>query len=535
MKSAFVYLLLSCISLISYGQWSFTKQDSLRGSLNKFRSNYDVFFYDLNIEVNPTNRSITGHNAIHFKATSDLEKIQLDLFSNLLVDSVKFDGRDLPFERQGNVFYLLFPRSIQKNSSATVTVFYHGRPVVSSNPPWDGGFVWQKDSLNREWIGVACEGFGASSWWPNKDHLSDEPDSMYIHGTAPSNLSLVANGRLRNKDNSGDKTTWSWFISYPINNYNVTLNIGHYSDFTDVYSNGSDELDLVYYVLDYNVEKAMLHFKQVHKVLESFEHYFGPYPFIDDSYKLVETPYWGMEHQSAISYGNDYENNPLGFDYIILHESAHEYFGNSISCNDHADMWIHESFATYMEALYLEYHHDPETAIAYLEMQKEYIANQQPIIGPPGVNFNAWDDADMYYKGAWMLHTLRNIIDDDDVWFRILRELYEEFKYSNVDSEDIIDFIDGKTMHNFQSIFNQYLNTSMVPNLDCRIRKKRNGTLLKYKWSDFVDGFNMPVVVRSNQGNVKIHPTSERQSCFIEGAKKVSFATDLQHFTVAGK
>jgi aminopeptidase N len=532
MKSLFILFILTAFSVTGYGQWTFTRQDSLRGTLNEFRSNYDVYFYDLALEVNPSNKSIRGQNKIFFKVISDLDKIQLDLFSNLSIDSIHYKNQNLLFKREGNAFFLKFPELIRKDRQINITVYYHGRPVEAINPPWDGGFVWYKDSLGRDWIAVACQGLGASSWWPNKDHLSDEPDSMFIHCIAPSSLSVISNGRLRNKKQvKQDKTKWSWFVSYPINNYGVSLNLAHYTHLTDVYSQQKDSLDLDYYVLDYNADKANTHFDQVNGMLESFEHYFGPFPFLNDGYKLVEVPYWGMEHQSAIAYGNEYVNNDFGFDFIIIHESAHEYFGNSVSCLDHAELWIHESFATYMEALYLEYLHDFKTSVKYLETQKQLISNTVPILGPPGVNFNYWPDADMYFKGTWMLHSIRNTINNDSLWFKILYELYQNYKYSNVHSDEIINFINDRTEQDLLPIFKQYLQTTMIPKLVYRLKRRRQNIILKYKWSNAVEDFNMPVIVRTNAGIEFSIPTStEFNKVQIRNAKDLEFATDLFYF-----
>ncbi|MFC2125102.1 M1 family metallopeptidase [Bacteroidota bacterium] len=532
MRSLFIYLILIGPSLTSYGQWTFTRQDSLRGTLNEFRSNFDVYFYDLTVEIDPEHKSIQGQNQIYFKAGTDLYKIQLDLFSILNIDSVHYKDQLLRYEREGNAFFIQFPKLIKKGSLVKITVFYHGTPIEASHPPWDGGFIWHKDSIGRDWIGIACEGLGASSWWPNKDHLSDEPDSMSIHCIAPSILSAISNGRLRSKKEIGyGKTKWSWFVGYPINNYNVSLNLAHYMRFTDAYNNGRDNLDLDYYVLDYNFKKAKAHFNQVKGMLESFEYYLGPFPFWKDSYKLIEVPYWGMEHQSAIAYGNEYENNAFGFDFIIIHESAHEYFGNSVSCSDHAELWIHEAFATYMEALYLEYHHDFETSVAYLETQKQYISNNISIIGPLGVNFNKWQDADMYYKGSWMLHSIRNTIEDDSLWFTILFDLYNRYRYSNVNSDDIINFVNNRTEHDLLPIFKQYLETTLVPILNYKINRKRNGIILKYNWSNVVEDFNMPVVVRTDKGDIKkIFPNPGIQKCNIKDTRDIIFATELYYF-----
>lgn len=528
-----IIIFLSAIRGIAvYGQQYFTQQDSLRGFLNEFRSNYDVIYYDLTVKINPDEKSISGVNHIHFKALEDIRKIQVDLFSNLSIDSAIFDDSALNFSRIGNAFYIDFPNMIKKGAFENLSVYYHGIPIESKRPPWDGGFIWQNDSLHRTWIGVACEGLGASSWWPNKDHLSDEPDSMLISCIVPTELKAVSNGRFINKFSlKNNMDVWQWFVSYPINNYNVTVNIGHYVDFSDVYRSDSSVLDLNYFVLDYNINKARIHFRQVRRMLECYEHFFGKYPFWKDGYKLVEAPFWGMEHQSAIAYGNDYVNNEFGFDFIIIHESGHEYFGNSISCKDHGELWIHESFTTYMEALYVEYLYDFNKSVEYLETQKPRILNKTPIIGPLNVNYNNWQDADMYFKGSWMLHSIRNTIDNDTLWFDILFDLYQQFKLSNVSSDDIIQYINNRSDINLIPIFTQYLHTTDIPELHYLIRKKRKGLILSYYWEKTVDGFNMPVLIRTDQDKlIKLYPGSQIKKIRIAHTDKIRFATDLYYF-----
>jgi aminopeptidase N len=520
---------------VFYSPWvfaqepSFTRADSLRGYLNPLRMAYDVHYYDLNIEVVPEDQFIRGSNKIYFSILIPTEKIQLDLFQNMQIDSVIFNGKNLKFEREGNAFFVEFPEVLA--AQHMVEIFYHGNPIVAERPPWDGGFVWEKNTDGSDWIGVAVQGIGASLWWPNKDHLSDEPDSMRIVCKVPEDLICVSNGQFRGITTNEGKASFEWFVSYPINNYNVTLNIARYGHFNDYYiTNNGDTLELDYYVLKQNLPEARTHFKQVHGMLKCFEDLFGPYPFINDGYKLVETPYWGMEHQSAIAYGNNYRNNEFGFDFIIVHESGHEYWGNSISVHDHGQMWVHEAFTTYIEALYVEEMSGYDSALLYLQKQKKLIRNKMAIQQPTGVNFNHWDDADMYYKGTWMLHTIRNIIDDDDLWFNILYELHQTFKLSIVTAEDIISFIDNKVTEDLRPIFDQYLNYKSPPILEYQLITKRKGIRLRYKWTAETHEFKMPLKLRIKEESAWIRPGRKWKATHIPTIKPEDLILPTNYF-----
>ncbi len=536
--SAFIIFLFTSSSVfcLDFSPDTFTRQDSLRGSLNPYRSGYDVGYYDLNIEIFPEQRSIQGHNTIWINVLNDLYRIQLDLFENMEIDSIRLKDINLIYQREGNAIFIDFPETLKKGQVVYLSVFYHGKPRISERPPWDGGFVWELDSLNRGWHGVACEGTGASLWWPVKDHLTDEPDSMRISLTAPDHFMAISNGRLERKELlRNDRIRWDWYVSYPINNYNVTANLAHYTFFNDYHIHQGDSLLLSYYVLDYNLDRARPHFEQVKPMLDCFNHYLGEFPFHRDGFAMVETPYWGMEHQSCIAYGNNYENNDYGFDFIIVHESAHEYWGNSVTAGDHAELWIHESFATYMEALYVEYFSGKEKAIQYLQEQKEMIYNLKPVLGPLGVNYNEWVDADMYYKGSWMLHSVRNTIDSDSLWFTILKETYQRFKYSIVSTNDVVNYIDSRVDHDLKPVFEQYLTTINVPELKVKVRERRNGVVLKYKWTNVVKGFKMPVKIRTGPDQlITLYPELKNKKMLLENVEEgdLSFATDLFYFEV---
>ena len=516
---------------------TYTREDTLRGYLGKFRTVFDVKHYNLDVSVDVGSRFISGRNDILLQAVHPFSMIQLDLFRNMILDSIRYRNDRIPFSREGNAFFVDFRQTVDTNDTLTVSVYYHGSPIVSSNPPWDGGFVWAADSLGRSWVGVACEGTGASLWWPNKDHLSDEPDSMHITLRYPEKLNAVSNGSLvREKVLPGGMKASTWKVSYPINNYNVTLNLANYGYFSDVYRNKQGKLlQLNYHVLDYNMDVAPEHFEQVKGMLACYEHYLGEYPFWKDGYALVETPYWGMEHQSCVAYGNDFENNEYGFDYIIIHESAHEYWGNSVSTRDHGELWIHESFATYMEALYVEYFHGRDSAQLYLNLQRDLIMNVKPILGPLYVNYNGWTDADMYYKGSWMLHSLRNTVANDSLWFIMFRDLYQNFKYQTVSSTDIIDFLNGMTDIDLNPVFEQYLTTTDVPVLKVNLRERKNDVRITYKWKNVVKEFNMPVIVNTGEDQeMRLYPAKKKQKVIFSGktADQVHFDNDRFYYQI---
>ena len=497
----------------------FSRQDSLRGNLTPIRTCYDVTFYDLFIIIDIPEKSIErSYNEIHFEATTDFNHFQIDMANNMDVMLIEFEEVELEFNREFDAVYVYFPRTIKKGEQAKIKVWYGGYPREAINPPWDGGFSWEKDENKKDWIGVSCQGLGASTWWPCKDHQSDEPDSMRIICSAIYPNKIIANGNLRK-----DTTIWSnylncwlnqseWFVSYPINNYNVSINIGDYVHFSDVYISGEDTLDLDYYVLSYNEEKAKKHFKQVKPMMECFENYFGRYPFWNDGYALVETPYLGMEHQSAIAYGNNYLEGyngsksfiaGLDFDYIIVHESGHEWWGNSITTNDIADMWVHEGFCTYSEVLYVECMHGYESMLKYVNNQKSRIKNDKPIIGPYHVNKEG--SGDMYQKSSLMFHTLRTLIEDDKLWFKIIKGIANVFKHQTIDGKDIITYINEKSGKDFTDFFNQYLAHKELPEFQYKLQKQGREITLIYRW-EAIENFDMPILINTGKKNLWIYP-----------------------------
>ena len=529
-------IFLSLIFSLSALSQEFTYSDSLRGNLSEFRSCYDVYYYDLDITVDDYQQKIiNSYNNIHIKALSNFQIIQIDLFENLKIHSIQFEHKKLEFQRIHNAVFINFPRIINENEKISFKVLYSGKPRVAVNPPWDGGFSWEKDNNGNPWVGVSCQGLGASSWWPCKDHQSDEPDSMKITSTVRYPLQVISNGKKKS-----DKTFFSeelqskankssWYVSYPINNYNVTLCIGDYKYFNDIHINNFDTLELDYYVLKYNYNKARDHFQQVNPMLECFEKYFGPYPFYKDGYTLIETPYLGMEHQSAIAYGNNYlpgyNGNKqfiagLDFDYIIVHETGHEWWGNSITTNDIADMWIHEGFCTYSEVLYVECIYGYDIMLKYVNNQKRSVRNDKPIIGPYNVNKKGSND--MYQKGSLMLHTLRNLIDNDSLWFSIIKGISEEFKYKIVDGIEIINYINEKVDLDLYYFFKQYLNNADIPIFEYKIQKNGRGSTLLYRWNAIND-FNMNIKVNIGQKDLWLSPDSEWKEYGLGNADIKSF------------
>jgi aminopeptidase N len=501
---------LICVLLFSirgFAQSSFSRAEYLHGKLTPLRSSFDVTYQDITVKVEPKRKFITVSNAIQFTVIKDISTIQLDLFSIMHIDSIRFEGKELSFTRDSNAFFVSFPYKLLKGTSYSICVAASGNPIVAKKAPWDGGFVWGKDVNQVDWVGMACEGLGASSWLPCKDHWSDEADSVDVHLIVPNTLMGVSNGHYMGYHDVDSRfTEYNWSVKNPINNYNIAINMANYVHIADTFphklSSKLQPLSLDYYVLQYNKNKAVEQFKQTAKMLEAFEHYFGPYPFAQDGFKLVETPYWGMEHQSCVAYGNNYENNEWGFDFILVHESGHEWFGNNITAQDPADMWIHESFTTYSESLYIEYWQNAEEARKYLLMQQAKIANNDPMVGPYNVHFHGRSNNDIYYKGAWMLHSLRNSIDNDTLWFNALREFSLTFAKQTITTEHVIAFFSKRIGKDLVPFFKQYLYQPSLPIFEYKILKRQDGRLvMSYRWKNASKHFEMPIKVTVTKGN----------------------------------
>ncbi|MEX0771477.1 MAG: M1 family metallopeptidase [Balneolaceae bacterium] len=512
----FLLALLSPICLQAQDPSEFTRADTLRGSLTPERAWWNVLYYDLHVNVQPEDSTISGQNNITFRVVDAPRKMQIDLQEPLEIDRVIQNGKDLSWKRKGDAFFIDLPGNLETGSVQTVSIHYSGSPRIAPNPPWDGGFIWAEDENVYPWIATANQGLGASVWWPNKDHQSEEPDSMSIHITVPNSLVNVSNGRLVSQSPRHDgTTTWSWFVSSPINNYNVAVNAGNYVNFRDTLKGEKGTLDLDYWVLEQNLDLAREQFKQVKPMLQCFEYWFGPYPFYEDSFKLVETPHLGMEHQSAIAYGNNFQNGYLGtdlsgtgwglrFDFIIIHETGHEWFGNNLTTQDIADMWVHEGFTNYSESLYVECMFGREAGAEYVIGTRQNISNQSPVIGTYGVNQRG--SGDMYSKGGNLLHTIRQIFNDDEKWRQTLREMNEIYRHSIVTSKKIEAFINRRIEYDLQPVFDQYLRHTDIPVLEYYIE----ADTLFYRWWADVEDFDMPVKARlSDDGYSIIRPTTE--------------------------
>lgn len=522
-KQQFVLLCLLCSSFLLSAQYN--RKDSLRGGDRLERACFDVLFYNLSVQFELKDSSIAGSNLIRFKVLYRTKVIQIDLFSHLKIDSILWKDQVLKYKRIDDAVFISFPSFLPVNSTQEVLFYYHGVPNQAKHAPWDGGFVWSKDEQGRVFAGVACEGLGASSWWPNKDQLLDKPDSMLLNFMVPIGLQCVSNGIpvFAKPSKDTNKTHFQWRVTYPILNYNVTFYLGNFQEITDWYVSHGDSLLLSYYVMDYNVEKAEKHFEQVKPMLATYELLFGKYPFWDDGYKLVEAPYLGMEHQSAIAYGNKYQNGYLGrqmkgvdFDYVILHETGHEYWGNSVSMADLADMWIHEAFCTYTEALYVEQHYDYKTMVNYLVQGSKNIQNDHPII--PAHQVNAMGSMDMYAKGAVVLHLIREQLNNDSLWFDSMRSFQEKFAYQSIGSEAAIDFIQSKTGKRIAPLLTHYLKSTELPIL--RLKKTKGKNTYSVRWINVPSGFEMTVVFESKKGNQKVKIGTENEVKVIPGVRK---------------
>jgi len=520
----------------------FTQADTLRGMLSPLRTCYNVLVYDLDVKVDINEKHISGSNTIKLIAENDFQQLQIDLSENMQIQLIEFETTSLKYARKFNAVFINFPRMIKKGEVASLKIYYRGKPQPAIHPPWDGGFSWETDAEGNPWVGVSCQQLGASCWWPCKDHQSDEPDEMFIHISVPSGLMAVSNGRLtKETELQGGYTKYDWHVSYPINNYDVTLNIAKYRQFSDLYVNAAfnDTLTLDYFVLPYNYEKAQQHFKQVKLMLDCYYKLMGEYPFIKDGYKLVETPYLGMEHQSCVSYGNNYKSGYRGkdlsgagfdFDYIIIHESAHEWWGNAITTNDIADMWIHEGFATYAEALYVECIYGHDAYLKYINSEKKGVKNKEPIIGK--YNVNKPGSRDMYPKGALLLHTLRSIINNDSLFFNILEGLQLKYKYKTVNSGDIEKYISEKSGIDLSQIFDVYLREKSIPELQYILEKNEKDLKVSYRYASDKP-FTMPVkVTLKKEMYAFIYPTNKWQSILIDNMKEEDFKIALDLFYI---
>ncbi len=544
-KSIFLGMLLCAASYSAEAQLMkakelYSKADSLRGELTALRTCYDIQYYHLDVKVDIDNKFISGSNLFKFEAVDRFNQLQFDLFDNLSVDKVEYKGKSLPFTREYNAVFVDFPEYIEKGKVDSFTVHYSGNPIQATRAPWDGGFDWKKDSNGKPWVATACQGLGASVWWPNKDHQSDEVKSMLISVAVPNGVMNVSNGRLvKTEKLKNGYTKYHWKVENPINNYNVALNIGDYTHFKETYAGEKGPLSVDYYVLKENAGKIDHLKKNANETLKAFEHWFGPYPFYEDGYKLVETAHLGMEHQSAVAYGNKYQNGYLGrdgsrtgwglkWDFIVVHESGHEWFGNNITSNDLADMWIHESFTNYSEALFIDFFYGKEASQAYVHGNRRGIQNDSPIQGP--YNVNKEGSGDMYNKGGVLHNMIRTMIDDDDKWRDILRGLNKKFYHQMVDYGDIVNYMSKESGINLDKTFEQFVQTKSIPTLE--VIENSPGVFM-IRWISEVKDFQMPVHIFDKDGKrLRIDPTDKFKVMRLDGLTKENFKVDTYNYYI---
>ena len=529
----FFFIVVCALNLQAQGLLSeknnFSRQDTLRGAITPERIWWDLTYYHLEITVDPDNKYISGKNTIKYTVLNVYQTMQIDLQTPLNITKVMQDGKELEVIHEGNAHFIKLTKEQTIGNTESIIVYYEGNPKEAIRAPWDGGFSWKKDKNGNHFVATSCQGLGASVWWPCKDHMYDEVESMRISVTVPSHLMDVSNGRLESIEDHGATKTYNWFVNNPINNYGVNVNIGDYAHFSEVFDGEKGALDMDYYVLKYNLEKAKKQFTDAPKMMEAFEHWFGPYPFYEDGYKLVEVPYLGMEHQSSVTYGNQFKQGYLGrdlsdtgwglkFDFIIIHESGHEWFANNITDIDIADMWIHESFTNYSESLFLDYYYGKKAASEYVIGLRKTIGNKTPIIGK--YNLNNEGSSDMYNKGGNMLHTLRQLIDNDKKWRSILRKMNKTFYHQTVTTAQIEGFLSSETGFNLGPFFQQYLRGIEIPTLEYKIEENA----LKYRWINVVSNFKMPLKTILNGEAKWIYPT--------ENWNKIILNSDAHTFVI---
>jgi len=520
MKKSLCIILLSIFSLALNSQPVFNLQDTLRGSLNEHRDWFDIQHYDITVTPSYETKSIIGLVSWTAKVIKPSNNIQIDLQQPLIIDSVIYfapnakSGKSLTHSRNENVAVVSFNEKLNRNANFKLVIYYHGIPVEAVRPPWDGGWIWKKDANGKPWMSVACQGLGASVWYPCKDHQSDEPDQgASLTMNVPDSLMAVGNGRMIKKENIHQLTSYTWEVKNPINNYNIVPYIGDYMGWSENYNGLKGNLDLHYWVLKQDSTKAKAQFTQVPQMLKAFEYWMGPYPFYEDGYQLVQSPHLGMEHQSAVAYGNKFGNGYLGrdlsgsgwglkWDFIIVHESGHEWFANNITTNDIADMWVHEGFTNYTETLMTEYYYGIEAGNDYNFGIRRGIQNNKPIIANYGVNEQS--DGDMYNKGANLIHTIRHSIDNDSLFRQILINHNKQFYHKTVNSVDIENYISKSAGFNYNKIFNQYLRNTQIPSLVYQYDEKEK--ILTYQWKNCVVGFNLPIAFNYKGNKYQLSP-----------------------------
>ncbi len=550
MKFVRHFLIFCFVFFVSYSSLAqpFSHADTLRGSNGPERNFWDVLHYDITVKPDFSSKTITGITTIRFRSIAAGNMLQIDLQDPLIIDSMYSNFHfqsdtawsklhDSYIYKEGNTYHVIFTGyAPYPNYVYLLTIYYHGKPREAVKPPWDGGVIWSKDENNNPWISTACQDLGASAWFPCKDIQSDEPDSgTTIHIIVPDSLIGVSNGRSTEIKPLGNGTTsYTWNVKAPINNYDIVPYIGKYVHFGEVYKGEKGDLDMDYWVLDYNLDKAKKQFKDAARMMKAFEYWFGPYPFYEDGYKLVDAPYLGMENQSGIAYGNDYVNGYLGkdlsksgrglkWDFIIVHESAHEWFGNSITSNDIADMWIHEAFASYAETLFTEYYYGKEAADDYEIGVRKLIENKKPMISHYGVNEEPPED--IYFKGSNMIHTIRQVINNDSLFRKILCGLNTEFYHQTVTTKKIESYISDQSHIDLSKVFDQYLRTTQIPTLEYKI----DGYTLSYRWTNCIKGFNMPITVNF-KGNWPIKPTEQWKSISMYPEGDVNFSINRNFY-----
>lgn len=527
-------LILSLLSFLTFSQSKTTRADTLRGSITPERAWWDLGYYHLSVEIFPETKTIKGTNLVKYRVKSEHQTLQIDLQEPLKITSIVQNGENLDFKREGAAHFISLKKKQVPGQAEELLISYEGTPTEAIRPPWDGGITWTKDANGKHYIASSNQGIGSSIWWPTKDHPADEVDSLMISVTVPNGLMDVSNGRLVKVDKGENTSTYHWAVANPINDYGVNINVGDYVHFGEKYAGEKGQLDMDYYVLKDNLEKAKTHFQDAGRMMKAFEHWFGPYPFYEDGFKLVDAPYLGMEHQSSVTYGNGYQNGYRGrdlsgtgwgmkFDFIIIHEAGHEWFANNITYQDVADMWIHESFTNYSESLFLDYHYGKAAGQEYVRGTRMSIANDIPVIGKYGINQRG--SGDMYYKGGNLLNMLREILNDDEKWRGILRGLNQEFYHQTVTTQQVEDYISKAFGMDLQPVFDQYLRDIRIPILEYYYS---DGQTLNYRWINAVASFDMPVDVVLGEKKIRVKPTTKWTT--LEVGEKTEVKVDEDYY-----
>ncbi|OOG74346.1 M1 family metallopeptidase [Algoriphagus sp. A40] len=497
MKKSALILFFALCSHFTFGQnWDWG------GPVDPLQRKFKVRHYRLELELLPESQSIQGSNTVTFSADEKLDTLRLNLIDEYQVGKVLMDGKEVKFTHQNDILDII-PIDCTCDQ---VQVFYGGKTPIAENPPWQGGFTWEKDQLGNHWMGLSSQGEGSQIFMPALDHPSSEPsEGTDVIITAPSPYFVASNGRLIGTEAKGDKITYHWTSTYPINVYNINFTMGIFQEEKlDFKSVSGKTVPMHVWVLQENRAKAKELLDILKESAETQEKYFGAFPFPEDKIAVVETPYLGMEHQTINAYGNNFQFVPMGktqYDWLLHHELGHEWFGNKVSVADFADMWIHEGLTAYGDWLFYWEHGGPDAYFAKAKAEAKNLPHALPVVSPPNSTEEEAYHGEIYSKGAMVIHSLRGVL-GDEIFFPMIKAFAsdERFTYQNqVSTKDFTDFVQTYSGKDLQGFFDLYLYTTDLPELKVS-KKGKSGYAISLQGIDF----EIPVEVQTSEGLKKI-------------------------------